>query len=471
MGGRPWPRSSAASCRCCKGIALPAQDVWRPGRGRRRRAPGIGAQRSPQPPPSQPQAARRSARGERFAVRLLARAGCGRDGAAPRRSSAAVALADARHPDRAGARDRGARRGPRVPSGSRRWSKRAASRRRSRLLRGGGASEEPGAGALRDGAACGRPRGGGLRGPAWHGAATPDAERHAKRATFLIPAYCAAAKGDRNGASLALSSPATAGSRRRSPSRPSTGSAKTSTKAPPLPQKVDVLDYLFLTLGQAALARRPRRQGQRRSFCSSSRAIRTRRRSCRLAAAERAAALNIIDGDTLGQAYRDAAPKLSKATPTPAALRARLFAALAGRHRPRSAPTRSTRCSRAAKDAGIEIPMAEALAEASAALAQDPQAAGFAETGVRVAALAGDDQTAWAWVETGEQVRSWQLLLAASDPSGARAGEALDDRRRDRAQVAGCPARCCIASSRCSMRSTTRCPSRYGSCRQDAAAE
>ena len=66
------------------------------------------------------------------------------------------------------------------------------------------------------------------------------------------------------------------------------------------------------------------------------------------------------------------------------------------------------------------------MAQASAGLALDPQAAGFAVTGVRVAALAGDDQSAWAWVDAGGgPLRSWQLLLAASDPLGPRAEEAL----------------------------------------------
>jgi hypothetical protein len=72
------------------------------------------------------------------------------------------------------------------------------------------------------------------------------------------------------------------------------------------------------------------------------------------------------------------------------------------------------------------VPIAEALAEASALLVEDPQAASFAETGVRVAALAGDEQSAWAWVDAaGERLQGWQLLLAASDPQGPRAEAAL----------------------------------------------
>ena len=72
------------------------------------------------------------------------------------------------------------------------------------------------------------------------------------------------------------------------------------------------------------------------------------------------------------------------------------------------------------------MPVAQALAEASAGLVQDPQADFFAETGVRIAALAGDEESAWAWIDTGgERMRSWQLLLAASDPQGPRAEAAL----------------------------------------------
>jgi hypothetical protein len=66
------------------------------------------------------------------------------------------------------------------------------------------------------------------------------------------------------------------------------------------------------------------------------------------------------------------------------------------------------------------------LADASAGLMADQDAASFAETGVKVAALAGDEQSAWAWVETGgERVQDWQLLLAASDPQSPHAEAAL----------------------------------------------
>jgi hypothetical protein len=69
--------------------------------------------------------------------------------------------------------------------------------------------------------------------------------------------------------------------------------------------------------------------------------------------------------------------------------------------------------------------MAQALAQSSQG--RDTQAASFAETGVRVAALAGDDQAAWDLTEqAGDRVRSWQLLLVTTDPLSERARSALD---------------------------------------------
>jgi hypothetical protein len=146
----------------------------------------------------------------------------------------------------------------------------------------------------------------------------------------------------------------------------------------------------------------------------------------RLAAAERAAALNIIDGITLGRAYGETAAKLPKSAPSPAALRAKLFASLATQSSPATRAESVDALFASGQDANIEIPIAEALAETSADLAQDPQAARFAETGIRVAALAGEDQAAWAWVETGgARVQSYELLLGAADPYGGRAQAAL----------------------------------------------
>ena len=46
---------------------------------------------------------------------------------------------------------------------------------------------------------------------------------------------------------------------------------------------------------------------------------------------------------------------------------------------------------------------------------------------MRVAALAGDAEAAWQWTEAADpRLRSWQLLLATSDPYGQNARAALD---------------------------------------------
>jgi hypothetical protein len=191
-----------------------------------------------------------------------------------------------------------------------------------------------------------------------------------------------------------------------------------------VPNEVDVLDYIFLTLAGGPLARNLAVKATPPLLYRLARDPNAPP-ELRLAAAERAAARNIIDGATLAAAYREAAPKLGKEQ-SPPALRARLFAAL------EAAPSAKIRAESidallaSGRDAGIEIPLGQALAEASAGLVQDPQATRFAETGVRVAALAGDEQSAWEWVDAGGgPLRSWQLLLATSDPQGPRAGEAL----------------------------------------------
>ena len=146
----------------------------------------------------------------------------------------------------------------------------------------------------------------------------------------------------------------------------------------------------------------------------------------RLAAAERAASLNVIDGCALAGAYRETAPKLPKSAHAPAALRAKLFASLDRQASPASRAESIDALLASGKDAGIEVPIAEALADTTAGLARDPQAASFAETGIRVAALAGEGEAAWAWVETGgPRVQGWELLLGAADPYGARAQAAL----------------------------------------------
>ncbi len=187
-----------------------------------------------------------------------------------------------------------------------------------------------------------------------------------------------------------------------------------------------MLDYLFLKLGQTGGSADIAARATPELLFLLARDKDTPA-ELRLAAAERAAALNIIDGEALAAAYRDAAPKLGKSAQSPAALRARLFATLEGQTSDKIRAESIDALLASGKDAKIEIPIAEALAQTSADLAQAPQAASFAETGVIVAALAGEDDAAWEWTEAGgEPVRSWQLLLGATDPFGERARSALD---------------------------------------------
>jgi hypothetical protein len=256
-------------------------------------------------------------------------------------------------------------------------------------------------------------------------AAAP-AKSEAKRAIFLLPAYCAAAKGDKQGAGLALSLARDSGIDTGLAATALGGLAKGPARTPNLPKSVDVLDYLLLKLGHMGGSTEIAARATPELLFLLAR-DRDAPAELHLAAAERAAALNIIDGETLGQAYREAAPGLPKSVQTPAALRARLFVALAGQSSGKMRADSIDALLASAKDTKIEVAMAEALAEASAALAQDGQVAGFAETGARVAALAGEDQAAWDWVAAGgEHGRSWQLLLAVADPASAQSRQALD---------------------------------------------
>jgi hypothetical protein len=241
-----------------------------------------------------------------------------------------------------------------------------------------------------------------------------------KRATFLIPVYCTALSGDKASARQALNVARGNGV--------DVGLAVSAVDGRPpgaVLKNVDVLDYLFLKLGQV---------GNRPDIAAKASPellfLLTRDDEAgaelRLAAAERAASLNIIDGETLAAVYRDAAQRLPKSTQTPAALRAKLFAALEGEMSEGSRAESIDALLTSGKDARIEIPMAQAMAQASNGFTQDTQVANFAETGVRVAALAGDEQTAWDLTEAaGARGRSWQLLLVTADPLSERAHTAL----------------------------------------------
>ena len=253
-----------------------------------------------------------------------------------------------------------------------------------------------------------------------------DAAANAKptRAAFLIPAYCAAVKGDQPGANLALQLARDRGVQAPVPFAAIERLGKASPKPIALPKSVETFDYLFLKLNPKSLPTALAAKASPALLFLIAHDD-TAPPGLRLAAVERAASLNVIDGTTLAKAYRDVAPKLAKAA-TPPELRAKLFAAL------EAAPSAKIRAESidallaSGRDAGIEIPLGEALQPARADLAADPEAAEFAETALRAALLAGDTQAAWAWVDAGgDRIKPWQLLLAASDPSDSRAEAAL----------------------------------------------
>jgi len=244
------------------------------------------------------------------------------------------------------------------------------------------------------------------------------------RVAFLLPAYCAAAKGDRPGANLALQLARDRGVQAPVPFAAIERLGKTSSKPIALPKSVETFDYLFLKLNPKSLPTALAAKASPALLFLIAHDD-TAPPGLRLAAVERAASLNVIDGTTLAKAYRDVAPKLAKAA-TPPELRAKLFAAL------EAAPSAKIRAESidallaSGRDAGIEIPLGEALQPARADLAADPEAAEFTETALRAALLAGDTQAAWAWVDAGgDRIKPWQLLLAASDPSDSRAEAAL----------------------------------------------
>jgi hypothetical protein len=245
------------------------------------------------------------------------------------------------------------------------------------------------------------------------------------RATFLVPVYCEAVRRDHPAAELSLKlardNDVEAGIATDVIGRLS----KTSSRAPSLPERLDALDYLFLRLDKQSVSPTiVERATPELLFVMAG--DKTAPPELRLEAAERAAALNIIDGKRLALAYREAEAALPKDAQSPPALRARLFVAF------ERAPSTKIRAEsidallKSARNEGIDVPVAQALASTSAGLLEDPEAAAYAETGVRVAALAGDGQSAWAWVDAGgERLQSWQLLLAAGDGSDARAKEGL----------------------------------------------
>ncbi|MGI8725678.1 MAG: hypothetical protein ACR2J1_10100 [Methyloceanibacter sp.] len=248
------------------------------------------------------------------------------------------------------------------------------------------------------------------------------ADNDATRATFLIPAYCAAAKGDPGSAGVALQLARDSSVDVSVAASAVDRLAKTEgARAVAVPQRVDVLDYVFLSLEPESLPEDLAGRATPR-LLSLIAQDKDAPAELRLQAAERAAALNIIAGNALGRAYREAGAKLPKSAQSGSALRAKLFVAVEGATAAKFRAESIDALLASAKDAGIEVPLAQALGGANAGLARDPQAATYAETGVRVAALSGDAQGGWAWADAGgDRVKGWQLLLAARDPSDPRA--------------------------------------------------
>ena len=118
------------------------------------------------------------------------------------------------------------------------------------------------------------------------------ADGAAKRASFLIPAYCAAASGDNEAARNALDVARNNGVDVGFASRAIAGQGGRG----PLTKSVDVLDYLFLKLGQSANRADIAAKASPELLFLLARDDEASP-ELRVAAAERAASLNIIDGD------------------------------------------------------------------------------------------------------------------------------------------------------------------------------
>lgn len=246
----------------------------------------------------------------------------------------------------------------------------------------------------------------------------------ALRAAFLIPAYCAAAKGNAQGAGLTLQLAADSGIEAPLAAAVIGRLTKSGGGGVALPKSPDLLDYLFLRLEKRPL---PEEIAVRATPMLLYRLAQDDEAppELRLAAAERAASENIINGEALAKAYRETGSKLGKGANSPPALRARLFVALEAAPTPKIKAESIDALLASGSEAGVEFPLAEALAPGAAELGQDQQAASFIEARLRVAALAGDLSTASRLANADEALKGWQLLLAAADPTDPNAQSAL----------------------------------------------
>ncbi len=237
---------------------------------------------------------------------------------------------------------------------------------------------------------------------------------------LLIAAYCSAAKGQIDAASLSIDLAREAGDDVRLAERV-LKDIDTAGPVRELPDRIDVLDAAFLALtpggGSDAELARASPLGLARYARDAK--LRDDRRAT---AAERAAALDIVDGATLAAAWRDA-PKDGK---SPAAQRAALFRAADSA----DSPDERARAARAlfnSVDEGIlDFAGAQALSPVVAQIVPSENLIAFAETGLRIAMLSGDFPRAAAWAQLSDsQVgRRWRALLAvaAPDPDSATQG-------------------------------------------------
>jgi hypothetical protein len=234
---------------------------------------------------------------------------------------------------------------------------------------------------------------------------------------LVVAAWCAAADKQFDAAMLSLDLAREAGAEVEFASASITA-ARGEGKAP-APKEIGALEAAFLALtdgvgegavarsaplGLARLARHPGLDPE-----------------LRIAAAERAAALNIVDGQVLAAAYRAATGGDS-----PGARRAALF---------RAAEQAGGDGARAQAAAGLfdsvgegllDVAFAQALGPAVARIAPSPELSGFAETGLRIAMLSGDFAAAagWAQLAVSPGAQRWRTLLAAAapDPQSAQGG-------------------------------------------------
>ncbi len=160
----------------------------------------------------------------------------------------------------------------------------------------------------------------------------------------------------------------------------------------------------------------------------------------RLAAADRAAQLNLIDGAALAQAYRGAhfaqaeIAKILSAPRSSARRRALLFQAMSAASDPREKTKLLRVLMGSAEKAGLARPLAQAVQSELGKIAPAPALIDFADTAVRLSALAGDGATAERWLALAEantatraMAGRWRVALEVAGfgrPGGTQA--ALD---------------------------------------------